>query len=56
MVVSYLSQYITDEAKSDGSLIANILKPQNYSYNISVGDVFYIIHHLEKVMLTKSLE
>ena len=55
MVVSYLSQYITDEAKSDGSLIANILKPQNYSYNISVGDVFYIIHHLEKSNVNQEL-
>lgn len=56
MVVSYLSQYITDEAKKfDGSLIANILNPQNYSYNISVGDVFYIIHHLEKSNVDQEL-
>lgn len=55
MVVSYLSQYITDGAKSDGSLIANILTPQNYSYNISVGDVFYIIHHLEKSNVNQEL-
>lgn len=55
MVISYLSQYITDEAKSDASLIANILTPQNYSYNISVGDVFYIIHHLEKSNVDQEL-
>lgn len=55
MVVSYLSQYISNEAKSNGSLIANILTPQNYSYNISVGDVFYIIHHLERSNVNQEL-
>lgn len=48
MVVSYLSQYFPDDTKRGNTLMANILNSQNYSYNVSVGDVFYVIHHLEK--------
>lgn len=48
MVVSYLANYVQNAGKLEGSLLGDILNPQNYGYNISVGDVFYVVALLDK--------
>lgn len=50
-VVSYLVENNQERILTNESipLLANIIQPDNYSYNISVGDVFYLINFLEKV-------
>lgn len=48
LVVSYLAQFFPEENKNKDSMLGDILNPSNYSYNLSVGDVFYLISILEK--------
>lgn len=36
-------------------MLTNIIQPDNYSYNISVGDVFYLTNFLEKSNVKEEL-
>lgn len=56
-VVSYLVENNQERILTNESipLLANIIQPDNYSYNISVGDVFYLINFLEKSNVKEEL-
>lgn len=45
-VVSMLSSYI-DNAEED-HMAQGILESDNYNYNVSVGDVFYLLDKIER--------
>lgn len=48
-VVVYLAKYIDKEkANNTENQILDIINSSNYSYNVSVGDVFAIINYLER--------
>lgn len=47
LVVQYLKTYIETHQMSEG-LYKDILSPANYSYNISIGDVFYVMNYIER--------
>ena len=49
-IVSYLAENNRERISTNenDSLLTNIIQPDNYSYNISVGDVFYLTNFLEK--------
>ncbi len=54
LTVSKLSDYIAEKESND--LIADIVKKSNYSYNISVGDVFYLINYIERSNMDEELK
>lgn len=54
LTVSILSDYISTE--KDNELIEDIVKKSNYSYNISVGDVFYLINYIERSNMDEELK
>lgn len=54
LTVSILSDYIANE--KDNELIADIVKKSNYSYNISVGDVFYLINYIDRSNMDEELK
>ncbi len=56
LAVSILSKYIHTDKSTSGSLAAQIVNPNNYSYNISVGDVFYLINFLERSNVDEELK
>lgn len=56
LVVSILSEYIRTDKSDADSLVAQIVNPNNYSYNISVGDVFYLINFLERSNVDEELK
>lgn len=45
-VVTMLSSYITNV--NDDSLAGSIIDADNYNYNVSVGDVFYLLDKIER--------
>lgn len=45
-VVHHLIDYLPNEVK-DEEVLKDIINPSNYSYNVSVGDVMYILSYLE---------
>lgn len=47
LVVAYLNGKIKD-MEGGSALIRDISNPVNYNYNVSVGDVFYLINYLER--------
>ena len=56
LAVSILSEYIRMDKSNADSLVAQIVNPNNYSYNISVGDVFYLINFLERSNVDEELK
>lgn len=56
LAVSILSEYIHLDKMSPNSLAAQIVTPNNYSYNISVGDVFCLINYLERSNVDEELK
>ena len=54
LTVSILSEYI-DKEKSN-QLVREITERNNYSYNISVGDVFYLINFIERSNVNEELK
>ena len=56
LAVSILSEYIRTDKSNADSLVAQIVNPNNYSYNISVGDVFYLINFLERSNVDEELK
>ena len=54
LTVSTLSEFIPAERENE--LIADIVKKSNYSYNISVGDVFYLINYVERSNMDEELK
>lgn len=54
LVVSELTKYIDQTKASD--LMKDIVNPNNYSYNISIGDVFYLINFLERSNVDEELK
>lgn len=55
LVVSYLKAQI-DKLKGSTNFIDDISNPVNYSYNVSVGDVFYMINYLERSNVEEDLK
>lgn len=47
LVVSYLASKLPDETKRVET-IHDIINPVNFNYNVSVGDVFYLLNYLER--------
>lgn len=47
-VLVYLSQQISEEKRVGDSIMKNILNSTNYVYNISLGDVFYVLQYIEQ--------
>ena len=47
MVVQYLKKKV-DEVTSGTSYYKEILSSANYAYNISIGDVFYVLNYIER--------
>lgn len=45
MVVSYMQKFLDDRQKR---VFENLLKPSNYSYNITLGDVFEMLDMIER--------
>ena len=56
LTVSILSDFIQNDKQTSNSLVSQIINPNNYSYNISVGDVFYIINFLERSNVDEELK
>ena len=56
LAVSILSEYIRTDKSNADSLVTQIVNPNNYSYNISVGDVFYLINFLERSNVDEELK
>lgn len=56
LTVSILSEYIHTDRSIANNLAAQIVNPNNYSYNISVGDVFYLINFLERSNVNEELK
>lgn len=56
LVVSILSEKINTDKMAADSLVAQIVNANNYSYNISVGDVFYLINFLERSNVDEELK
>lgn len=54
LTVSILAGHIP--AEKENELIAGIVKKSNYSYNISVGDVFYLINYIERSNMEEELK
>lgn len=56
-IVSYLAENNRERISTNenNSLLTNIIQPDNYSYNISVGDVFYLTNFLEKSNVKEEL-
>ena len=47
LVVNYLKNKV-DASVQDGSYYKEILSSANYTYNISIGDVFYVLDYIER--------
>lgn len=45
LVVGYMKDFLP---KSNIEMFADIIKPTNYSYNISIGDVFTLLNYIER--------
>lgn len=54
LAVSILSEYIPTDRENE--LITDIVKKSNYSYNISIGDVFYLINFIERSNMDEELK
>lgn len=54
LTVSMLSEYIDKEKTSQ--MVRDITEKNNYSYNISVGDVFYLINFIERSNVDEELK
>lgn len=54
LTVSTLAEFIP--ADRENELIADIVKKSNYSYNISIGDVFYLINYIERSNMDEELK
>lgn len=54
LTVSILSEYIDKEKSSQ--IVKDITEKNNYSYNISVGDVFYLINFIERSNVDEELK
>lgn len=54
LTVSILSEYIDKEKSSQ--MVKDITEKNNYSYNISVGDVFYLINFIERSNVDEELK
>lgn len=54
LVVSELAQNIDKDQASE--LVKDIINPNNYSYNISIGDVFHLINFLERSNVDEELK
>ena len=55
LVVDYLGKQIRKTEGTTG-LVHDICNPVNYNYNVSVGDVFYIINYLERSNVDEALK
>ena len=53
-VVHYLKEAL-DKVGACNGLISDITEPSNYAYNVSVGDVLYIVSYLEKSSFDEEL-
>lgn len=55
LVVDYLGKQIRKIEGTTG-LVQDICNPINYNYNVSVGDVFYLINYLERSNVDEELK
>ena len=56
LTVSILSGFIQTDKMTADSIVSQIVNPNNYSYNISVGDVFYLINFIERSNVDEDLK
>lgn len=52
-VVQQLKDYIPETEKS--GLVKNIINPANYDYNVSLGDVFFLIDYLDRSTIDENV-